>query len=59
VKRLATAQDGQTASGFVCGDDAASKVKVSELCREVGFDVVDCGSLRVARALEPLAQLWG
>jgi predicted dinucleotide-binding enzyme len=50
---------GQLASGFICGDDAAAKTKVAELVREVGFDVVDCGSLRNARALEPLAQLWG
>jgi predicted dinucleotide-binding enzyme len=49
----------QTASGFICGDDAAAKAKVSELVREVGFDVVDCGALRSARALEPLALLWG
>jgi NADPH-dependent F420 reductase len=50
---------GQTASGFICGDDAAAKAIVSALAREMGFDVVDCGPLRNARALEPLALLWG
>jgi 8-hydroxy-5-deazaflavin:NADPH oxidoreductase len=51
--------DGQTASGFICGDDAAAKAKVSGLCGDAGFDVVDCGPLQNARMLEPLAQLWG
>jgi 8-hydroxy-5-deazaflavin:NADPH oxidoreductase len=50
---------GQTASGFMCGDDAAAKAKVGQLAAEIGFEVVDCGVLRNARALEPLALLWG
>jgi predicted dinucleotide-binding enzyme len=49
----------QAASGFICGDDADAKVKVTALAKDLGFDVVDCGPLINARALEPLAMLWG
>lgn len=51
--------DGGTASGFICGDDAEAKAKVAALADVVGVDVVDCGPLKNARALEPLAMLWG
>jgi len=51
--------DGGTASGFICGDDAEAKAKVTALAETIGFDVVDCGPLKNARALEPLAMLWG
>jgi len=51
--------EGKVASGFLCGDDPAAKATVSELYREAGFEPVDCGALRNARALEPLAMLWG
>lgn len=49
----------QTASGFLCGDDPSAKAKVARLAEEAGFEVVDCGPLRNARALESLALLWG
>jgi 8-hydroxy-5-deazaflavin:NADPH oxidoreductase len=49
----------QAASGFICGDDGDAKAKVTALAETIGFDVVDCGPLRNARALEPLAMLWG
>ena len=48
----------QKASGFICGDDLEAKKIVSEIVEEVGFDVVDTGSLMMARLLEPLAMLW-
>jgi predicted dinucleotide-binding enzyme len=51
--------DGGTASGFICGDDVEAKAKVAALAEAIGFDVVDCGPLKNARALEPLAMLWG
>ena len=40
-----------------CGDHEASKSVVAELIRDVGFDPVDCGPLRIARYTEPFALL--
>ncbi len=50
--------DGQRASMFFCGDDRGVKDVVSKLGHELGFDMIDCGALRRARLLEPLAMLW-
>jgi hypothetical protein len=46
------------ATMLICGDDHAAKSVTGVLAREVGFDVVDAGPLRVARLLEPMAMLW-
>jgi 8-hydroxy-5-deazaflavin:NADPH oxidoreductase len=43
---------------FICGDDTPSKKVVEELATDIGFDVVDVGSLANARMLENLALLW-
>jgi NADPH-dependent F420 reductase len=43
---------------FLCGDDTHSKRVVGELAADIGFDVVDIGSLANARMLENLALLW-
>lgn len=48
----------QTASMFICGDDAAAKKTVGLLASELDFDVVDVGPLLASRWLEPLAMLW-
>jgi len=40
-----------------CGEDARSKKLTSELIRDVGFDPVDVGPLRIARYTEPFALL--
>jgi predicted dinucleotide-binding enzyme len=40
-----------------CGDDARSKAVAAELIRDVGFDPVDAGPLRIARYTEPFALL--
>jgi hypothetical protein len=42
-----------------CGDDASSKETAAELIRDVGFDPVDAGPLRIARYTEPFALLVG
>ena len=42
-----------------CGDDASAKRVAAELIRDVGFDAVDAGSLRMARYTEPFALLVG
>jgi predicted dinucleotide-binding enzyme len=40
-----------------CGDDESSKDVAAELIRDVGFDPVDAGPLRIARYTEPFALL--
>jgi len=40
-----------------CGDDDAAKATAAALIRDVGFDPVDAGPLRVARYLEPFTLL--
>ncbi|MFX1274083.1 MAG: NADPH-dependent F420 reductase [Promethearchaeota archaeon] len=45
-------------STFICGDDSKAKSLVKELGQIIGYDVVDCGPLKNARFLEPLAMLW-
>ena len=40
-----------------CGDDSRSKGIAAELIRDVGFDPVDAGPLRIARHTEPFALL--
>ena len=40
-----------------CGDDASGKKIAVELIRDVGFDPVDAGPLRIARYTEPFALL--
>jgi 8-hydroxy-5-deazaflavin:NADPH oxidoreductase len=42
-----------------CGDDSSSKGIAAELIRDVGFDLLDVGPLRMARYTEPLALLVG
>jgi predicted dinucleotide-binding enzyme len=40
-----------------CGNDSSSKRIAAELIRDVGFDPVDAGPLRIARYTEPFALL--
>jgi len=40
-----------------CGDDVAAKKVTARLIRDVGFDPVDAGPLRMARSLEPFTLL--
>jgi len=40
-----------------CGDDSTSKEIAAALIRDVGFDPVDAGPLRIARYTEPFALL--
>jgi 8-hydroxy-5-deazaflavin:NADPH oxidoreductase len=42
-----------------CGDDARSKEIAAGLIRDVGFEPVDAGPLRIARYTEPFALLMG
>ena len=49
---------GTRAAGFFCGDDADAKAMAAGLVEEVGFEPIDCGPLRAARLLEPMAAMW-
>ena len=49
---------GTRAAGFFCGDDEDAKAVAAGLVEEVGFEPVDCGPLRAARLLEPMAAMW-
>lgn len=49
---------GQTATMFICGDDAQAKSVAAKLAEELGFEVVDIGALSNVRMLEELARLW-
>jgi len=40
-----------------CGDDARAKTVAAAIIRDVGFDPVDAGALRVARYAEPFTML--
>jgi hypothetical protein len=40
-----------------CGDDARGKKVAASLIRDVGFEPLDAGPLRIARYLEPFALL--
>ena len=42
-----------------CGDDARAKKVAAELIRDVGFEPVDLGPLRLARYTEPFSLLMG
>jgi predicted dinucleotide-binding enzyme len=42
-----------------CGDHETAKDVTATLIRDVGFDPVDAGPLRIARYLEPMALLMG
>jgi predicted dinucleotide-binding enzyme len=48
----------QSASMFICGDDASAKATVKQLSDDLGFETFDAGALATARYLEPLAMLW-
>ena len=48
----------QQADMFICGDNLESKTIVSDLAKEIGFNVVDSGPLSSASLLEHLALTW-
>lgn len=43
---------------FLCGNDAAAKVQVSEFCTEWGWNPLDFGGIESSRLLEPLGMAW-
>jgi predicted dinucleotide-binding enzyme len=49
--------EGSRPSLVYCGDDNSGKAVAADLIRDVGFDPVDAGPLRIARYTEPFALL--
>lgn len=44
---------------FICGNDAAAKQTVTDICRSFGWPgALDLGGIEMARYLEPLAMVW-
>lgn len=43
---------------FICGNDAAAKQTVIDICAAFGLPASDLGSIEMARYLEPLAMVW-
>jgi 8-hydroxy-5-deazaflavin:NADPH oxidoreductase len=56
---FAARREADRPSMVYCGDDRGAKEIVTTLIRDVGFDPVDAGPLRIARYLEPFALLVG
>lgn len=50
---------GNRPSLVYCGDDKKGKAVAADLIRDLGFDPVDAGPLRIARYTEPFALLVG
>lgn len=49
---------GGTPTMFICGNNAESKQKVTEILVTFGWEVEDMGAAEAARAIEPLCILW-
>jgi predicted dinucleotide-binding enzyme len=49
--------EGSRPSLVYCGDDESGKAVAADLIRDVGFDPMDSGPLRIARYTEPFALL--
>jgi hypothetical protein len=43
---------------FICGNDAAAKQVVTDICTAFGWPAIDLGGIEVARYLESLAMVW-
>ncbi|MDX1439402.1 MAG: NAD(P)-binding domain-containing protein [Rubricoccaceae bacterium] len=43
---------------FIAGDHPAARSRVTEICRDFGWEVVDIGPMTGARYLEPLAMVY-
>jgi 8-hydroxy-5-deazaflavin:NADPH oxidoreductase len=43
---------------FYCGNDEGAKRTVAIIIDQFGWDGADMGTVKAARAIEPLAQLW-
>jgi hypothetical protein len=50
---------GDDATMFICGNDSESKITVSNLLHEFGWnDIIDLGDISAARGMEMLLPIW-
>jgi predicted dinucleotide-binding enzyme len=42
----------------ICGNDAEARALVADIVRSFGWEVEDMGTMKAARAIEPLCMLW-
>lgn len=49
--------EGRQLTAFIASDDESAKRTVASLAADIGFAPVDCGPLKAARYLEPMAVL--
>lgn len=47
-----------TIDTYICSDNLEAKITVTELAKDIGFDVIDAGGLENASLLENLAKFW-
>jgi hypothetical protein len=50
--------EGGKPTMFICGNDDAAKMTVSEIVAQFGWEAADMGKAEAARAIEPLCILW-
>jgi len=43
---------------FICGNDEAAKKRVSQLCQDFGWGVIDIGAIQTAHYLEAMCLVW-
>lgn len=43
---------------FICGNDAGAKQKVTELCRDFGWETLDAGGIESSHYLEAMCLVW-
>lgn len=49
---------GQKPTMFICGDDENAKTETKGILDTFGWETMDCGTAKAARAIEPLCMLW-
>jgi 8-hydroxy-5-deazaflavin:NADPH oxidoreductase len=50
--------NGQSATAFICGDDADAKATVIQLAKDLGLDAYDTGPLTNSVYAEAMTKLW-
>lgn len=50
--------NGERPTMFICGNDTAAKMEVTDILHLFGHEVCDVGGAEGARAIEPLCILW-
>ena len=50
--------EGGKPTMFICGNETTAKTRVTEILSRFGWETEDMGSVKAARAIEPLCILW-